>query len=512
MRFSTTALGHLIAPPRHDSPMAGAAIPTLSRRIEDFARKSCRAFPLEELYRLGRGTGQDRLHLARLIHQEVAIRNAQLCKELLLLPFGLAQTQGIGRVVNCFSSYVDWLAAFPVPRQASHDEDFTKLLEQILQDSADVTRSIGTAVLEVKSMLGNSYEEVRPEVDLILDRFFIKRIGLRFLIQHHIEAAKVVPDSSGIIRSDVGVGEILRCAAAEARKAVETELGIAPDVEVVGDGAEIPITHATHASTYATGRSLASSPNLLHNRHVTHVPSHVHFICFELLHNACRAVACQWRRRQLQQQQELLLSIASSALHAGQEDNPPGFVPLGRAAVATLPVAHGMWRAKGAKYGSYGDGPAPVRAIFAHGADEVSIKVSDEGGGIPRSELQTAWSYYTTGTEERFGESEEPLKPLGVGLPLARLHARYYGGDVVLKSMEGFGTDVYVFLNRMGQRCENLPQGVRVSPAQNDSSVGKEASIRLLEALGDMSEADVAFLTRRLHERRLQDRQDAADT
>lgn len=29
-----------------------------------------------------------------------------------------------------------------------------------------------------------------------------------------------------------------------------------------------------------------------------------------------------------------------------------------------------------------------------------------------------------------------------------KLQARYYGGDVVLKSMEGFGTDVYVFLNR----------------------------------------------------------------
>ena len=27
------------------------------------------------------------------------------------------------------------------------------------------------------------------------------------------------------------------------------------------------------------------------------------------------------------------------------------------------------------------EGLAPVRAIFAHGSDEVSIKVSDEGGG-----------------------------------------------------------------------------------------------------------------------------------
>ena len=500
--------------------MARAAI-ALSRRVEDFSRKSCRAFPLEELYRLGRGTGQDRLHLARLIHQEVAIRNAQLCKELLLLPFGLAQTEGVGRVVECFSSYVDWLSAFPVPQEPKHDEDFTQLLEQILQDNADVTRSLGTAVHEVKTALGSTYEEVRPEVDLIMDRFFIKRIGLRFLIQHHIEAAQVVPGASGIIRSDVGVGEILRSAATEARKSVEDELGISPDVEVFGDGAEIPITQSTHASTYATGRGLGSSPNLVHNRHFTHVPSHVRFICFELLRNACRAVASNWQRRQLQEQQELLISVADAAFKAGDGDNLPSYqsVPLGRAAVATLPFAvpSGMWKT------NHGERPAPVRAIFAYGRDEVSIKVSDEGGGLPRSEVQTAWSYYTSGTHSHsarprhaqvdFHEPRELLQTAGVGLPLARLHARYYGGDVVLKSMEGFGTDVYVFLHRLGQCCENLPQGVRISPAQQDSSVGEEASIRLLEALGDMSEADVAFLTRRLHERRLrmQDSQSAAE-
>ena len=148
----------------------------------------------------------------------------------------------------------------------------------------------------------------------------------------------------------------------------------------------------------------------------------------------------------------------------------------------------------------------------------MSIKVSDEGGGIPRSEVQTAWSYYTSGTQSRAPRTSTdlcdlagPRESLGIGLPLARLHARYYGGDVVLKSMEGFGTDVYVFLNRLGHLCENLPQGVRVSPAQKDSSVGKEASIRLLEALGDMSEADVAFLTQRLNERRWSLRADIRD-
>lgn len=36
--------------------------------------------------------------------------------------------------------------------------------------------------------LGPAYEEVQPEVDAALRRFFMARIGLRFLLQHHIES------------------------------------------------------------------------------------------------------------------------------------------------------------------------------------------------------------------------------------------------------------------------------------------------------------------------------------
>lgn len=44
-------------------------------------------------------------------------------------------------------------------------------------------------------------------------------------------------------------------------------------------------------------------------------------------------------------------------------------------------------------------------------------------------------------------------------------------------------------IRRLGHGCENLPQGVRLSPAQLDSSITKEASIKA-ESLGDMSEAE----------------------
>eukprot|EP00933_Yihiella_yeosuensis_P076378 TRINITY_DN8610_c0_g1_i1.p1 TRINITY_DN8610_c0_g1~~TRINITY_DN8610_c0_g1_i1.p1 ORF type:complete len:531 (-),score=103.10 TRINITY_DN8610_c0_g1_i1:137-1729(-) len=492
----------------------------LASRVEEFARRTATPVRLEELYRLGRGVGQERFHFAQLVRSEVAIRNAQLCKELLLLPFGLPETKGVQDIVSHFSSYVDWLDNLPPPETAEEDKDLTKLLTKILKDNSDVTRTLGHAVLEVRESLGDTrWEEIRSEVDLILDRFFMKRIGLRFLIQHHIASATQVPGVSGIIHSSVSVGQILRDVASEARAVCEEEWGVAPQIHVVGDGDNLPSHHL----------AIQGNVDLMHNRQFTYVPIHLRFLAFEVLLNACQAVARRWFAKQQQEQNELLLSMAASASKSPSESsltNPLAskspVMGLGRAAVAGLPIA----RAAGKRQPREGEanlggnrrlgpqGIPPVRAIFAHGSNEVSLKISDEGGGIPRSDLQQAWSYFDAPN----GDLDELLEArssdflergyrgnLGAGLPLARLHARYYGGDIVLRSLEGLGTDVYVFMRRLGNECENLPRGVRISPAQSDSSMGQAASISLLEALGGtLNEEEVKFLNRRLDEYRFE--------
>lgn len=106
----------------------------------------------------------------------------------------------------------------------------------------------------------------------------------------------------------------------------------------------------------------------------------------------------------------------------------------------------------------------PVKVIVAEGHEDITIKVSDEGGGIPRSAIPLIWTYlYTTveatpSLEPDFNKSDfkAPMAGFGYGLPISRLYARYFGGDLKLISMEGYGTDVYLHLNRLSSSSEPL--------------------------------------------------------
>lgn len=86
-----------------------------------------------------------------------------------------------------------------------------------------------------------------------------------------------------------------------------------------------------------------------------------------------------------------------------------------------------------------------TKVIIAKGNEDITIKISDEGGGIPRSSIPLVWTYtYTTvdqtpNLDPDFNQSDfkAPMAGFGYGLPISRLYARYFGGDLKLISMEG---------------------------------------------------------------------------
>ncbi|XP_055822219.1 pyruvate dehydrogenase (acetyl-transferring) kinase, mitochondrial-like [Solanum dulcamara] len=107
----------------------------------------------------------------------------------------------------------------------------------------------------------------------------------------------------------------------------------------------------------------------------------------------------------------------------------------------------------------------PIRIIVADGLEDVTIKISDEGGGIPRSGLPKIFTYlYSTAEnplDEDFTTTDAAtactMAGYGYGIPISRLYARYFGGDLQIISMEGYGTDAYLHISRLGDSQEPLP-------------------------------------------------------
>jgi len=97
----------------------------------------------------------------------------------------------------------------------------------------------------------------------------------------------------------------------------------------------------------------------------------------------------------------------------------------------------------------------PIKIQTSVSKDDFIIKISDNGGGFSRNIMKQIFSFsYTTAGEEHEDRGIK-IAGYGHGLGLSRLYARYFGGDLTISSVDGIGTDVYIYLNRFGDKKEN---------------------------------------------------------
>lgn len=156
--------------------------------------------------------------------------------------------------------------------------------------------------------------------------------------------------------------------------------------------------------------------------------------------------------------------------------------------------------------------PPPIEVTICESNQHVIIRISDQGGGIPRESMPYLWSFskgpasekilanlgkvpkmaatmqellvegdghghghrhgsrsrsdtvegeVETGSKEHKSSlaslsSRPPNLRLGMGLPLSRVYAEYWAGSLALHSLEGYGVDVFLQISKLGNKNEQL--------------------------------------------------------
>lgn len=100
----------------------------------------------------------------------------------------------------------------------------------------------------------------------------------------------------------------------------------------------------------------------------------------------------------------------------------------------------------------------PIEVTVVKGKEDICVKVSDRGGGIPRSLTDQLFHYmYSTAPQPSKSDAHTvPLAGYGYGLPISRLYARYFHGELSLLSCDGYGTDAIVYMKALSNEANEL--------------------------------------------------------
>jgi len=382
---------------------------------------------------------------------------------------------------TAYAHAFDVLRAFPVPATPDDNRRLCALLRRLVDEHAPMLRCLATGLRECKRrpLLGPALE-----LDAFLDAMLRSRVSRRLLAEHHLALSaqrgggggggggggyRGAPaagdgggdglgggggggggvggggggaDAAGCVDEAVDLRAAVEFAAQKTALACLEAYGCAPEVAVVvsgggglgggwgggGGGGGGPGAGGGGGGGGPGGSSGGGGPEL------PYVAAHLDYMVSEILKNSMRAVS----ERHLRERAAAHGRFAASPREAGPGVRPP---------------------------------PAVVVRICAPPGGDVTLRFSDQGGGIdPRHEGQV-WQYgwTTVGAEEEeggegggqdggvgagvggagAGARRHEMAGLGFGLPLTRLYARYFGGELALQNMPGYGVDAFLTLRRL---------------------------------------------------------------
>ncbi|KAF8913924.1 branched-chain alpha-ketoacid dehydrogenase [Gymnopilus junonius] len=414
-----------------------------NRQLELYASKEAKRLTLRQLVYFGRHINQERLiKSANYVRTELPVRIAHRLRDLQALPYVVVTQEGVAKVYELYWSAFEKFRRYPPIITLAENEAFCEFVNTLLNEHATVIPNLSLG-------LSLSSPHLPPDtLDSFMRRMLVSRISRRVLAEHHIALSESYSGRNqesneephvGIIYTGLSIKQIVEHCDKLLRGTPvwpnDLPADALPEIKIDGH-LETSFAYIREHLEY----------DFLHTFISFMLNKISRYIIFELLKNSLRATYIKYQNEASRR---------------------------------------------------------PIQVTIVNGENDVMIRISDQGGGLRSARNQVSkpsdlfsFSHVRNSTrledsrlgalrsvslsehglratvDEQIGSwqkgrtqiptpatavVEQILQPtIGIGLPMSYIYATYFGGTLELVSLDGWGTDVYLRLPKLGTNLEGI--------------------------------------------------------
>lgn len=404
--------------------------------LMNYLRKNPHPVSLRQLAGYGKKLNKQKIvHSANFVRMELPIRLAMRIRDLQTLPFGIVNNFHLGQIYESYYHLFNAFRKLPVIHTLEENDRFCETLSSLLDDHVFNLSHLMMGALEV-SILTDLPQE---ELDKFMSSMLRSRISRRVIVEEHLsltENYKTHPNSS---KPPDYIGELFdRCKAVDHFNNVADLIKNSmvdfypnkesmPDLEIEGD-------------------LDCSFPFM--------VP-HLHYLFGEILRNSYEAVIRAHQGKTSRKLPPIKITIIDSKKQVLFRISDQG---------------GGVCHDELSKVWSFGKNPDFARQSLSNfhripGLQLYSnLEVTSAGSSVVKTPEQSDLFKQTSlgdinqqsvSTRTKKSTLENLItRPyeykLGLGLPMCKVYADYWNGDLLMNSLEGYGSDTCLTLSKLG--------------------------------------------------------------
>ncbi|KAF8314766.1 alpha-ketoacid dehydrogenase kinase N-terminal domain-containing protein [Clavulina sp. PMI_390] len=424
--------------PRHASsqPPAGTQF-YRNRQLEVFANRESKRLSLRQLVFHGRAMNDERLIMsANYVRMELPVRVAHRIRDMQALPYVVVTQENVAQVYELYWDAFEKFRRFPPINNLEDNARFCDFLRDLLSLHSRVIPMLALG-LSLSSKHLNA-----DDLDAFVRRMLISRISRRVLVEHHIALSASHQSKNPAGRKNhVGI--------------IVTDLNVKASIERC-----INILKEAYASDndQSEGPPL-DFPNIQVDGHAdtrfSYIKEHLDYIILELLNNAVRFTQ-QFAATNGKPIGTIRATIVASPndVHLRISDNGGGLPVRDARDLFSFSHFRNSTRLEQDRIGALRTaGSTQGTALFGFGtvAEQLARFLPNDN---PADAAESGFPNPASSTVGN-GNPRQPAR-IGLGLPMSNIYTTYFGGSLDLMSLDGWGTDVYLRLPKLGTNLEGV--------------------------------------------------------